>query len=95
MVRFEWKLTDNDIWPPEPTETKSGWKNIDPCMHPSEVQDWWSSNFEVYACRLRGIPGPVPAQLYYIGDNEFMSETGHVFREGTVLAWDSYTEEAE
>ena len=93
MVAFDWKYTEKDEWPPEPAHTKYGWQYVDPGMSAMEIQDWWSGNFEVYACKVRGIPGPVPSQLYYIGDGQFMSETGHVFKEGAVEAWDSYTEE--
>ena len=95
MVRFDWKYTDKDQWPPEPGVTKNYWKYENPGLTVQEVMEWYEEHFEVYACRLRGIPGPVPSQLYYIGDNEFMGETGHVFREGSVVAWDSYTEDTE
>ena len=94
MVRFEWKYTDKDQWPPEPDVTRNCWKYENPGLTVQEVMEWYEEHFEIYACKLRGIPGPVPSQLYYIGDNEFMGETGHVFKEGSVVAWDSYTEDA-
>ena len=93
MVTFEWKYPEKDGYPPEPAQTKSGWQYVDPGMSAMEIQDWWSGTFEMYACKLFGVPGPVPAQLYYIGQNQFMSERGHVYREGAVMAWDSYTED--
>ena len=93
MVRFEWKYTDKDQWPPEPEQTKNGWKLIDPGMNNYEIRTWWDDNFEIYACKLFGLNTPVPSQLYYIGDNRFMADDGHVFEEGMVLAWDSYTED--
>lgn len=93
MVRFDWKYTDKDQWPSEPGTMKDGWEHENPFMTKQEVLEWWEDHFEIYACRLKGITSPAPAQLYYIGDCEFMSETGHVYKEGRVLAWDSYTED--
>ena len=93
MIIFNWKYPEKEQYPPEPQVTKDGWKLDDPGMSPVEIMEWYETHFEMYACRLFGEDGPVPAQLYYIGDNEFMSETGHVFKEGMVTAWDSYTED--
>ena len=93
MIIFNWKYPEKEQYPPEPQATKDGWKLDDPGMSSVEIMEWYEAHFEMYACRLFGEDGPVPAQLYYIGDNEFMSETGHVFKEGMVTAWDSYTED--
>lgn len=93
MIIFNWKYPEKEQYPPEPQVTKDGWKLDDPEMSSVEIMEWYEAHFEMYACRLFGEDGPVPAQLYYIGDNEFMSETGHVFKEGMVTAWDSYTED--
>lgn len=93
MVTFDWKLTKNDEYPPEPAQTKDFWKYVDPGMTTIEVMDWYSTVFEMYACRMVGQVGPVPAQLYYIGNREWMNDQGHVFPDGNVEAWDSYTEE--
>jgi hypothetical protein len=80
MIIFNWKYPEKGQYPPEPQVTKDGWKLDDPEMSPVEIMEWYEAHFEMYACRLFGEDGPVPAQLYYIGDNEFMSETGHVSR---------------
>lgn len=93
MVRFEWKRPALDEYPPEPGVSKAGWQRENPGMTKAEILEWWENHFEVYACKLWGVPGPVPVQLYYIGDHLFMSETGHTYKAGSVLAWDSYTEE--
>lgn len=93
MIIFNWKYPEKEQFPPEPAQAKDFWKCVDPRMTKLEVQDWYSTVFEMYACRMRGQIGPVPMQLYYIGDREFMSETGHVYPDGSVEAWDSYTEE--
>ena len=93
MIIFNWKYPEKEQYPPEPKAMKDGWKDEDPGMSSVEIMEWYEAHFELYACRLFGEDGPVPAQLYYIGDNEFMSETGHVFKEGMVTAWDSYTED--
>ena len=93
MVRFDWKLTDKEQFPPEPQRTRNGWKNIDPEMATVDILDYYAENFTMYACKLKGEESPVPSQLYYIGDREFMTETGRVISDGYVEAWDSYTDE--
>lgn len=95
MVKFDWKYTEKDEYPPEPGVGKNDWKYKHPSWeeHPWMVYDWWTEVFEVYACKMKGIFRPVPTNLYYVGDNEWMDENGHVYGEGAVIAWDSYTEE--
>ena len=93
MVKFDWKYTVRDEFPEEPRQTKDFWKYVDPGMTALEVQDWYSTAFEVYACKMVGDDSPVPLNLYYIGDREWMNEQGHVYSDGHVEAWDSYTEE--
>lgn len=93
MVKFDWKYTVKDEFPPEPPQTKDFWQYVDPRMTTLEVLDWYSTVFEMYACKLYGETNPVPLNLYYIGDREWMSETGKVLADGHVAKWDSYTEE--
>jgi hypothetical protein len=93
MIVFEWKYPAKEQFPPEPKQTKDFWKCVDPGMTTLEVQDWYSTAFEMYACMLSGETSPVPVQLYYIGDREWMTETGKVLPDGHVERWDSYTEE--
>lgn len=91
MVKFDWKATADGKFPPEPDSIKDGWQAENPGMSKMEIVDWWDSHFEIYACRMFGVPGPIPTNLYYIGDEKWMSETGHVYK--AVTHWDSYTEE--
>ena len=93
MVRFDWKYCDKEEFPEEPPQTKDFWKYVDPGMTALEVLDWYSTAFEMYACKLFGETSPVPLQLYYIGDREWMTDTGKVLTDGHVEKWDSYTEE--
>ena len=91
MVRFDWKHCDKEQFPPEPEVTKDFWKQEHPGWDKWEVRDWYSTVFETYACKLKGEDGPVPSQLYYIGNREWMTESGWVLEDGHVEAWDSYT----
>lgn len=93
MIVFEWKYPDKEQFPEEPKQTKDFWKGIDPGMTALEVRDWYSTVFELYACKLKGDTSPVPVQLYYIGNREWMNEDGRVLPDGHVEKWDSYTEE--
>ena len=95
MIVFEWKYPAKEQFPPEPKQTKDFWKCVDPGMTTLEVQDWYSTAFEMYACMLSSETSPVPVQLYYIGDREWMTETGKVLPDGHVERWDSYTEEED
>ena len=92
MIRFEWKDTSKQL-PPEPAQTKDFWKNVDPGMTTLEVLDWYSTAFEIYACKMKGETGPVPTNLYYIGSGVWMSEQGHVYQRGAVTYWDSYQDD--
>jgi len=93
MVKFDWKYTAKEEFPEEPPQTKDFWKYVDPGMTALEVLDWYSTVFEMYACKLVGDISPVPLQLYYIGNREWMTDTGKVLTDGHVEKWDSYTEE--
>ena len=93
MIRFDWKYCDKDEFPPEPEVTKDYWKQEHPGWDKWEVRDWYTEVFETYACKMKGETSPVPSQLYYIGSNEWMTETGRVIHEGHVEAWDSYTDD--
>lgn len=91
MVRFDWKLTDKEQFPPEPEVNKDFWKQEHPGWDKWKVLDWYTEVFEVYACKLKGEESPVPSQLYYIGNREWMTDSGWVLTDGHVDAWDSYT----
>ena len=93
MVRFDWKYCDKEQFPPEPEFTKDFWKQENPGWVSWKVLDWYSETFETYACKLKGETSPVPAQLYYIGNREWMTESGYVWADGHVEAWDSYTDD--
>lgn len=93
MVRFDWKFCDKEQFPPVPEVTKDYWKQEHPGWDKWEVRDWYSTVFETYACKLKGEDSPVPAQLYYIGDREWMTESGWVLTDGHVEAWDSFTDD--
>jgi hypothetical protein len=94
MIRFDWKQTGEGQFPPKPKQTKDFWKNVDPGMTPLEVQAWYSTAFKIYACKIRGCDNRVPKNLYYIGAHEWMSETGCVYPEEQVEAWDSYEDDS-
>lgn len=91
MVRFDWKYCDKEQFPPEPKYTKNYWKQDHPDWDKWKVLDWYTEVFEVYACKLKGEESPVPSQLYYIGNREWMTDSGWVLTDGHVEAWDSYT----
>lgn len=93
MVRFDWKYCEKDEFPPEPEFTKDFWRQEHPGWDKWDVRDWYSEVFETYACKLKSETGPVPSQLYYIGDREWMTESGWVLTDGHVEAWDSYTDD--
>ena len=93
MVRYDWKYTGKEQFPPEPEVTKDFWKQENPGWDKWKVLDWYTEVFEVYACKLKGEESPVPSQLYYIGNREWMTDSGWVLTDGHVEAWDSYTDE--
>lgn len=95
MVRFDWKYCDRDQFPPEPQTTRTAWEQDHPDWDKWQVLDWYTEVFEVYACRLKGETSPVPLQLYYVGDREWMTDGGWVLTDGHVEKWDSYTEMEE
>lgn len=92
MIKYDWKDAAKRL-PEEPAQTKDFWKNVDPGMTRLEVLDWYSTAFEIYACRMKGEDGPVPTNLYYIGSGAWMSEQGHVYQRGSVTHWDSYDDD--
>lgn len=93
MVRFDWKFPEKEQFPPEPQTTRNAWKQDHKDWDKWEVIDWYSETFEMYACKLKGEDSPVPSQLYYIGDREWMTDSGWVLEDGHVEAWDSYTDD--
>lgn len=94
MIVFEWKYPAKEQFPPEPEYTRNYWKQDHSDWEEWMVLDWYSEVFETYACQLKGSDSPVPVQLYYIGNREWMNESGRVLPDGHVERWDSYTEEA-
>lgn len=95
MIVFDWRYPSKEQFPPEPKYTKDYWKQEHPDWSKWQVLDWYTEVFEVYACKLKGETSPVPLQLYYIGNREWMTDGGKVLTDGHVEKWDSYTEKEE
>lgn len=93
MVKFEWKKATPYSMPPEPVRTLSDLKAHNPDLTKREAVMYFYENYDPYACRLAGDPSPVPENLFYVGNEEWMDGTGHVYQRGAVESWDSYTEE--
>ena len=92
MIRFDWKDTAKRL-PEEPDTHRLGWMDEDPGMGKLQIQDWWDEHFTVYACKLAGVTGYVPDNLFYVGKGEWMSNEGQVYRKGSVTHWDSYDDD--
>lgn len=92
MVKFDWKKTTAKL-PPEPVMTLDELKADDPDLTKGDAVMYFYENYDPYACRLQGDPSPVPENLFYVGNGNWMDGTGHVYQRGAVESWDSYTEE--
>ena len=91
MVKFDFKKTSVKL-PPEPFLTLNELRADDPDLTKREAVMYFYENYDPYACRLAGDPSPVPENLFYVGDGNWMDGTGHVYQRGAVESWDSYTE---